>query len=353
MRTSIRNSVIYVSIPRRFYLFLTKILRWQQNHDLNPLMKATHYVDEFIAALKLSKIIDQSKVVYIFGSMTLLSFFIRLFNGKNILLIYDPLSNYAQTLYLRSRNSILELLRYGLYTVIHKLQLRSSDYIVYPSEIDSENAKRMFNVKKIFIIPNPMPVCYSGIKEYLSLRARREDFTRPYFVLLAGGRGRANEEAVRATIELFNNLPSDAFTLFITGPWLDLRKYVKNKSIKVLGFVSENKIKELLAVSDYGLSPIFSHAAGTFMKVLAYMAARLDIIVTPWSLQGIDYSLLKDNKVYLIKNVDEYHNIIEEIILKQTKYPKYKRNIIFCNHNEVRLPKELIKLLTKRLNQIG
>jgi glycosyltransferase involved in cell wall biosynthesis len=75
------------------------------------------------------------------------------------------------------------------------------------------------------------------------------------------------------TIEVFNKLPSEKFKLLITGPWRDMKKYVKNPSIELLGVVPEEKLKELLAISDYGLLPIFECIAGTFSKVLAYFSA--------------------------------------------------------------------------------
>jgi hypothetical protein len=194
------DGVIYISLPRRFYILLSKIIRWREHYDLNPLVKATHYIDELISAVKLYKELRKAKVIMVFGSMSLFSFFSRLLGVKNTIL-YDPLANYAQTLYLRSRENPFELLRYGLYLLLHKLEVKSADIVVYPSNVDLENAINMFKPKKTIIIPNPSPIRYKSINEYKELRARRRNFDKPYFILLAGGRSKGNEEAVRITMK--------------------------------------------------------------------------------------------------------------------------------------------------------
>lgn len=178
-----------------------------------------------------------------------------------------------QTLHLRSRKNFIELLRYGLYLALQKLEIRGADIVLYPSRIDLENAQRMFNPKKAIVIPNPAPVCYESIGEYMKYWSKRIDNGRPYFILLAGGKWRANEEAVKITIEVFNDLPSEKFKLMIRNPRQDIKKYVKKPSIELLGVAPREKLKELLAISDYGLSPVFSHLAGKFFKVSAYFSA--------------------------------------------------------------------------------
>lgn len=334
-----KDRVMYVSIPRKFYLIISKLVRWNQQHDLNPLIKLTHYVDEFITAIKikLASAYYKAEIVYIFGSMTLLSLFLRLLRiGSKI--IYDPLANYAQTLYIRSRTNRIELLRYGLYLALHKLQLKYSDFIIYPSRIDLENAKKMFNLRNnVIIIPNPMPFCYKSVKEYTVLRIKREDFTRPYFILLAGGKGKANEEAVRLTIKVFNNLEPPKFKLIITGPWLHLKNLIKNPSIEVTGVIPRQELKKLLAQSDVGLSPIFTHAAGTFMKILAYIGAGLSIIASPVSIIGLDYSLLQTRKVIFVKDPKEYEESVKKLIeLPISEYAPLhsdkKREIMICDY---------------------
>jgi glycosyltransferase involved in cell wall biosynthesis len=292
-------------------------------------MKLTHYVDEFIAAAKLRRELEKADMILVFGSMSLFSFFLRSLGVKKTI-VYDPLSNYSQTLYLRSRRSLLELLKYGLYLSLHKLEIKSSDIVVYPSKIDLENAVRMFKPKKTVVIPNPPPICYESVEEYVRLRAKRINFDKPYFILLAGVRGKGNEEAVKAAIDVFNALPPERFKLFITGPWQDMKKYVKNPSIKLLGIVPKEQLKELLAISDYGLSPIFSHCAGTFLKVISYISAKLDIIASPYSIFGVE--LQKGVNVYLVRNVQEFAVIVKRIISSDVSHRKIKgeRNITVC-----------------------
>jgi len=325
-----RGRVIYIEFPRKFYHAISKILKWKNVYELNPLVKVTHYIDELILVAKLLQNMRRAKIAYVFGSMTLFTFFANIMGAKCIF-IYDPLANYAQTLYLRSRKSLVELLKYGLYLAIHRLQVRASHHVIYPSKIDLENAKHMFKPSKVSIVPNPFPICYESLEEYEALRRRRKNFDVPYFILLAGSRG--NRETVTITLNIFNNIDSGKFRLFITGPWNDLRKYVRNPSIKILGVVPHLKLKEILAMADYGLSPIFRHAAGTLLKVLAYLAAGLDIVVSPYSLQGIDFSLLKDRRVYVVRNVAEYEAVIRHLTSRGMISENFKssmRRIVLC-----------------------
>jgi glycosyltransferase involved in cell wall biosynthesis len=283
--------------------------------------------------------------------MSLFSFMLRILGAKNVTIIYDPLANYAQTLYLRSRKSFVELLRYGLYLALHKLQLKSSNIVVYPSHVDLENAKRMFKVAKAVIVPNPTPICYNSVEEYLELRKKRNDFSKPYFILLAGGRGKANEEAIRITIEVFNKLSPERFKLIITGPWQHMKKYVKNPSIELTGVVTRKKLKELLAIADYGLAPIFSHAAGTFVKVLSYVSAGLDIIASPSSIIGLNSEHLKRVKIYLIKNKQEYAKIVAEIVYENRVIETPKtRNVMLCRDDILGMVNALKAILDRSLS---
>jgi glycosyltransferase involved in cell wall biosynthesis len=333
---SFHDKVIYISLPRRFYVLLSKIIRWREHYDLNPLIKATHYIDELISAVKLYKELRKAKVIMVFGSMSLFSFFSRLLGVKNTIL-YDPLANYAQTLYLRSHENPLGLLRYGLYLLLHRLEVKSADIVVYPSNVDLENAINIFKPKKTIIIPNSSPICYESINEYREFRARRRDFDKPYFILLAGGRGKGNEEAVKVAIGVFNELSPEKFKLLITGPWQDMEKCVKNPSIELLGVVPKEKLKELLAISDYGLSPVFSHSAGTFVKILAYISAGLSIVSSPYGIIGVD--IPKEIDVYLVKNKEEFSIIVKKLIYNVDTYGMLgkKRPISMCKESSLRI----------------
>jgi hypothetical protein len=341
-----QDGVTYVAVPRKFYRSISSLIRWSNHYDLNPLMKLTHYIDEFITALKFINLFKNNGSVLVFGSMTLFSFMLRVLGVKNATVVYDPLANYAQTLHLRSRENSIELLRYGLYLALHKLQLKSSNTVVYPSHVDLENAKRMFGITNTVIVPNPIPICYNSVEEYLKLREKRNDFSKHYFILLAGGRGKANEEAVKITIEVFNKLPPENFKLIITGAWQDMKEYVRNPSIELVGVVPNKKLKELLAIADYGLAPIFSHVAGTFIKTLSYITAGLDVIASPSSIAGLNPEHIKRVKVYLVRNEQEYAKMIAKIIY-ENKLPNHLKtpNAMLCKDavlNIVNLFREIL-----------
>jgi len=269
-------------------------------------------------------------MLYLFGSMSLASFFLKriLGLGRYTRIIYDVLGNYAQTLYLRSRRNPFELIRYGLYLALHKLQLKESDVIVYPSRLDEENAKKMFSMKKTAVIPNPFPICYESMEEYLKYRNMRGDNDRAFFILLAGGKSKGNEEAVRKTIEIFNELDSRRFKLVITGPWTELRDLVKCSSIEITEVIPHEELKKFLATADIGLAPIFSHVAGTYLKTLAYLAADLDIIGSPWAFTGLDSSWFKDRRIILVRNWNELkHELLKYL---QTPHVRKERSPVLC-----------------------
>jgi hypothetical protein len=332
---------------------MSKIIRWKSHYDLNPLMKVTHYIDELLIMIKLRKELAKAHVILVFGSMTLFSFMARVLGLRSVV-IYDALANYAQTLYLRSRKSLAGLLRYGLFLALHKLQLKSSNIVVYPSKMDMDNAKRMFKLTRTFIILNPSPICYDNLEEYINLRDKRTDYSRPYFLLLAGGRG--NEEAVKLTIKIFNRIPPEKFKLIITGPWLGIKNLVKNSSIEILGTVLHERLKEILAIADYGLAPMFSHSSGTFLKTLAYVAAGLDIVGSAYSVQGID--LPRDLKTYIVNGLEEYRNTIFRLtneVSCNTKTIKDRcvalQSAMRRNNEMERLCRELYSLIMNSINE--
>jgi len=334
-----RDGIVYLTIPRRFYRFIANIIKWKDHWDLNTLAKLTLYLDEFITLAKHRLLFRKADIIIVFGSMTLGPVILRMLGiGKPI--IYDPLANYAQTLYLNSRKSVLAMIKYGVYLALHKPQLKSSTIVTYSSMTDRILAEHMFKVRHTYVLPNPSPICYQDAEEFYRLRTKKKEPTKPYFLLLAGSPG--NKDAVVQTIEIFNNMPPSRYTLFITGPWQYLRLYVKNDGIKIVGTVPHEKLKELAAISDYGLSPIFSHAAGTLMKMLAYQAADLHIIASPHSLLGLD--IRNPRKIRVVRNYEEYAKAIEEAI--QNYKPDQERRPLTCEERDKTLQAQVDKLLS-------
>jgi hypothetical protein len=128
------DNVIYITLPRRFYISVSRMIRWNRHYDYNLLMKVTHYIDEFLVAYKLRNLLSRTKTLMVFGTMTLFSFMVRRLGARRTLIIYDPLANYAQTLYMVSRRNFLKILRYGLYLALQKLEIGGADIVLYPQE---------------------------------------------------------------------------------------------------------------------------------------------------------------------------------------------------------------------------
>jgi hypothetical protein len=355
-----KDKVLYLHVKRPFYTLLSRVLHWRDHYDLNPLSKATLYVDELLVGISIKKMLSQERNeyagLYVFGSMSLIPFILRVLGVKGII-VYDPLANYAQTLHLRSRKSLIETMRYGVYLMLHKLALKASNVVIYPSKYDLENITRMFHKELInkekIVIPNITPICYESIEEYEELRSSRVRNV-PHFVLLVGGKGKANEEIVKMTLEVFSRINYNNFILIITGPWQDLKsRYNLPRNIILPGYVSVKGLKKILAMSDYGLSPIFSHVAGTFIKVLTYLSAGLDLIVSPQSLVGIDVSDLKNKRIHLVRNEEEYKGSIKLSIIDyfRSGRPRY-RSILLCGDRD-KSYKEAIKEVARILRVTG
>jgi hypothetical protein len=318
------DNVIYRILTRPFYKIFSKIIGWRHHYDLNPLSKLTLYLDEINVAIQIRQL--QCPSIYVFGSMSLLPLYLRLFGFRGKI-IYDPLANYAQTLYLQSRKKLSILLKYGIYLLLHKQTLRNADVIIYPSAQDRENALKMFHSelreKQVKVVPNSIPICYESEEEYRKYRAQRRE-NIPYFIMVAGSKGKTNESAVKLAIETFKKIEKP-YRLIITGPWQYLDPHIS--SIKITGYLPQQKLKELLAQADYGLAPIFTHAAGTFLKTMAYIAAGLDILTTPL---GIDLELVRwaKPKIYLIRTPEELRVVALRAI--QEYNPTRKRRPILC-----------------------
>lgn len=316
------NQTVYIEICRPFYNILKRFIKVELRHTFDIISKVTMPFDELFVALKFLRVFKQASLITILGTMTIMPFILRFLSVKTCI-VYDPLSNYAQTLHLRCINErklvkkTKALLKLGLFLAVYKLQLKASNRVLYPSSFDMENAIRMFKLDqaRVAVLPNPIPIKYENEEEYKKLRMAYRKVDVPHFILLAGSRGRANYKAVKTTVEVFNQIPSHAFILYITGPWGDLKYLAKNPSVKFVGVVSEKELKALIAAADYGLSPVFDHAAGTLLKVLSYLAGGLSLIATPQSLAGIEKELLlQAQKIFLIRSKEDYKKMIERIV---------------------------------------
>jgi hypothetical protein len=119
---------------------------------------------------------------------------------------------------------------------------------------------------------------------------------------------------------------------------------VGNTSIELLGVVPKEKLKELLAISDYGLAPVFSHSAGTFLKTLTYISAGLDIITSTFGVVGVN--IPKGINIYLVKNKQELVKVVREIVYRYDigKGMNSNRLIALCERTSSRV-EDILKLV--------
>lgn len=94
-------------------------------------------------------------------------------------------------------------------------------------------------------------------------------------------------------------------TLKITGktnPTIQ-KKIGKYQNVELTGFLSEQKLQELVVNSLFAIAPIFS-GAGVKIKLLEAMSYGLPIITTPKGAQGIPYQ--DKEPFYVANNKDEF-----------------------------------------------
>ncbi|RLG16779.1 hypothetical protein DRN63_03865 [Nanoarchaeota archaeon] len=68
--------------------------------------------------------------------------------------------------------------------------------------------------------------------------------------------------------------------------------------------------------------------AGTYLKTLAYLAADLDIIGSPWAFTGLDSSWFKNRRIILVRNWNELKH--ESLKYLQTPHIRKERSPVLC-----------------------
>ena len=348
----------YIEIPRIFDKTIKRILRWIKVASLEEnLMKLSQILlDEPFFVMQTSKHLEQAKIVFVHGSMSVAPIALRLLGFKGVI-VYDSLANYSQTLYMRvHQGSILHkaisYIRLAAYLALHRLQLKSSDKVLYPSQFDASNARKMFKLKeKARVIPNIFVSSYTALSELQNLRKR---YRRKYMIdkssavlaFCAGFRSKANRDAVNLLVQLDGKELgcNQNLLLIITGPWLDFQKKGRIQCI-FTGTVPRTELNGILAASDVGLAPIFE-GSGTLLKVLEYMSAGLPVVATPVAVAGIPKPWLDKSRMYLAKNRCDFSLKLHEAIadnVKTNRLPARKELISTANDDFANSLHELLK----------
>jgi glycosyltransferase involved in cell wall biosynthesis len=329
---------IYVERPRLFNRTIKRIVHWTNNPSLEEnLTKIMQLVlDEPFLILQTSKTLKHANVVFVHGSMTVAPLVLRLLGFRGTVL-YDSLANYSQTLYIRVHKGallerILGYLRLGVYLAIYRLQLRSSNKVLYPSLFDANNASAMFGLSdKTVVIPNIFISSYMTCSDLQRLRSKYRkklnvNGNAVILVFCAGFRSRANREAMDFLVQLDKEDLSDnhKLLLVVTGPWLDYQGKPKLPS-RFTGTLSRTDLNGILAASDIGLAPIFE-GSGTLLKVLEYMSAGLPVVATPVSQAGIPRNWLAKSRIYLGKDWADFASRLRQAITENSNSERVPAN---------------------------
>ncbi|MGC9060160.1 MAG: glycosyltransferase family 4 protein [Thermoplasmata archaeon] len=117
----------------------------------------------------------------------------------------------------------------------------------------------------------------------------------------------ANFEAVEYIINtLAKELPEVEFR--IVGSVCSRFKGT-HKNVKLHGFVSENKKKEILSTSAVGICPVF-HGAGVNVKILEYFAYGLPVITTPAGARGFE----EPERIMVIADKKDFANSLRNLL---------------------------------------
>lgn len=319
-----KNKVRYFGKRRRISLFIPKQIA--NTRLVSEFIKIFQLIlDEPILIITNAAAIRSANIIIVHGSMSIAPIILRLLN-KKITIIYDPLSNYVQSLYskISFKRSVIKsvpiTLRLGAFLAVQKVSFRNSNLILFPAKNDEENAIVTYKLSKneTAIVPNPFPVVYQSSKEFETLRQqyRKRLCSRSetkILILTAGNKSEVNEEAVKLLLKLSSQCD---FKLIITGPWEEYAK-TGNPKMLVTGKISQAELKGLLAASDVGLCPIF-YGSGTFLKCLSYMGAGLEIIGTPIVKQStpVDMAALSSTTIHVASSEQDFLSLTQKFLSK-------------------------------------
>lgn len=318
------NNIVYTICPPMLYNKLHFIIPNKSIRDVIKKLLQMIFDEPVMVKKALNSYPD---LIIAHGSMSVAPFILRLLGYKNTI-IYDTLANYMQTLLTKKkytkniRDKLILDIKIKVYSLVHSLQLRSADFILYPSLNDASSAISFFNIDplKVHILPNPFPITYKNYEEYIEAREHyryKLGFSKDKIIVVftAGSRsGNSNKEALELVINLSKEDRFKDISFVITGPWEDYKKYTNN-NVKFTGIIDTIELKKLLAASDIGLAPIF-FGSGTFLKVLGYLAAGLNIVGTKLAIENIDKEVLEatSSKFFEACNYDEFVDQLEYTI---------------------------------------
>ncbi len=321
----------YLEMPRIFDKAIKNILHWMKVASLEEnLTKLSQILlDEPFFVMQTSKHLERTKIVFVHGSMSVAPIVLRLKGFKGVI-VYDSLANYSQTLYMRAHegsifHKAISYIRLAVYLALYRLQLKSSNKVLYPSHLDASNARKMFKLNsKAVVVPNIFISSYTTPSELQNLRKRyrskyRIDNNSAVLAFCAGFRSKANRDAVNLLVQLDAEELKDNqnLLLIVTGPWLEFQKRGRMPCI-FTGSVPRTELNGILAASDVGLAPIFE-GSGTLLKVLEYMSAGLPIVATPVAVAGIPESWLVKSRMYLAKDKCDFSLKLHEAIFDNAK----------------------------------
>jgi glycosyltransferase involved in cell wall biosynthesis len=180
------------------------------------------------------------------------------------------------------------------------------------SDEDAERAHALYGVQqeKLVIIPNgamaPSELA-EPTDERSHARARLGLNDRPT-ILFVGSAHRPNVEGAKRLLSLLHRAPRQDRQYLFIGSVCDHLPKQHVEEVKLLGRV--DALADYYAASDLAINPV-EHGAGTNVKMLEYMAARLPILTTPVGARGI---ALRPGIDAVIAPLEEFPARIEELL---------------------------------------
>ncbi len=148
-----------------------------------------------------------------------------------------------------------------------------SDVILTISENSKKDIAKIYNIKK-----SKIKVSYPGVPADIGSRGSKYKSSKPYFLFVGSLKKTKNVPgAIKGFLYFLEKSRLD-FDLYIVGgdKWFDDDIKMKNKNIKFLGFIEDNKLASLYRGAVAFVSPSFYEGFG--LPILEAMASGCPII---------------------------------------------------------------------------
>lgn len=245
-------------------------------------------------------------------------FNIPIFYKKNYVVTIHDLSMHKKSgLNSTTKDPLTFLIKRIAYKIVFKRAIKNSTKIIVPSNFVKEELNTFFKISKDKIL-----VVYEGIEEkFFAIKKKLDNKYGKYF--LYAGSVYPHKNLDRA-IEAFDYFKNENYHFLITGlnnKFKDrLQNKITNKKIKVLGFVNDDELINLMKNAEAFIFPSIMEGFG--LPGLEAMASKTILVCSDIF---VFKEIYKDNAIYFNPfDFSEITKAFDEVVLLDTNKRKNK-----------------------------